>query len=53
MSAATAIYLAVGFGCMALSNDYGNSLGWRWGWIVYPVAGVLCAAASTFIKRDE
>lgn len=51
--AATAIYLAVGFGCMALTNDYGNDLGWRWGWIVYPVAGVLCAVASTVVNREE
>lgn len=53
MMVATAVYLLIGFGCMALSNDYGNDLGWRWGWIVYPVAGVLCAVASIVVNREE
>ncbi len=53
MMGATAIYLALGFGFMAFSGDYGNSLGWRWGWIVYPIAGILCGIAATIIERNE
>lgn len=53
MLAATAGYLAVGFGVMAASGDYGDATGWQWGWIVYPVAGVLCGIVSTVVNRDQ
>ena len=53
MLSVTVIYLAVGFGFMAFSNNPGNSLGWEWGWIGYPVGGVICAIAATVIKRGE
>lgn len=53
MLLATAVYLSLGFGFMALSNDHGNSLGWTWGWIVYPVAGVLCGVVSLLVNRED
>lgn len=53
MIAATVIYLMVGFGSMAASGEYGDSWGWRWGWIVYPIAGVICALASHLLKKGE
>lgn len=53
MIAATVIYLMVGFGSMAASGEYGDSWGWRWGWIVYPIAGVICALASHLMKKGE
>lgn len=54
MLVATILFLAVGFGGMALVNDYKNSIGWRWGWIVYPIAGVLCALVSHLLDdKDE
>lgn len=49
MLGAVAIYLAVGFGMMV----YGSIMGWQFGWIVFPVAGVLCAIASNIIKRND
>lgn len=52
MLLATAIYLLVGFGAMALNNDYGSYVGWQWGWIGYPVGGVLCGVAETYINRN-
>ena len=39
---ATVLYLAVGFGLMIA----GSSLGWKWGWIVYPISLVLCGIAA-------
>lgn len=53
MLGAVAIYLAVGFGMMALDLNYGTTVGWQFGWIVFPVAGVLCAIASNIIKRND
>jgi len=55
MLLATAVYLAVGFGFMAFSGDrYSSSgLGFAWGWIVYPVAGVLCGVVSILIGPGE
>ncbi len=53
MLVATALFLAVGFGGMALANDYGSSIGWRWGWIVYPIAGVLCALVSHLLDDGD
>lgn len=53
MLAATILFLAVGFGWMALVNDYKNYLGWRWGWIVYPIAGVLCALVSHLMDNGD
>lgn len=52
MLAATALYLLAGFGFMAAANDYGNNFGWRWGWVVYPVAGILCAIVSSVVNKD-
>ena len=53
MIIATVIYMIVGFGTMAASGEYGDSWGWRWGWIVYPIGGVLCALASHLIEKEE
>lgn len=53
MIAATVIYMIVGFGSMAVSGEYGDSWGWRWGWIVYPIAGMVCALASHLLKKGE
>lgn len=53
MMGATVLYMIVGFGSMALEGDYGNSWGWRWGWIVYPIAGVLCGLVSEIISKGE
>lgn len=53
MLVATILFLAVGFGWMALVNDYKNYLGWRWGWIVYPIAGVLCALVSHLMDNGD
>ena len=53
MLVATILFLAVGFGWMALVNDYKNYLGWRWGWIVYPIAGVLCALVSHLMDDGD
>lgn len=53
MIAATVAYLIVGFGSMAVSGDYSNNWGWRWGWIVYPIAGVICALVSHLLKKGE
>lgn len=53
MIVATVIYMIVGFGTMAASGEYGDSWGWRWGWIVYPIGGVLCALASHLIEKEE
>ena len=50
MLIATAIYLAIGFGDMMV---LGGSSGWSWGWIVYPVGGVLCGLATVIINRNE
>ena len=53
MLVATILFLAVGFGWMALVNDYKNYLGWRWGWIVYPIAGLLCALVSHLMDDSD
>ena len=53
MLTATVIYLILGFGSMALEGDYGDSWGWRWGWIVYPIAGVICALVSHLLEDEE
>ncbi len=53
MMGATVLYMMVGFGSMAFQGDYGNSWGWRWGWIVYPIAGVLCGLVSEIIGKGE
>lgn len=53
MLVATILFLAVGFGWMALVNDYKNYLGWCWGWIVYPIAGVLCALVSHLMDNGD
>ena len=53
MLGATVLYMIAGFGSMALQGDYGNSWGWRWGWIVYPIAGVLCGLVSEIIRKGE
>ncbi len=53
MMGATVIFLGIGFGFMVLNGEYGANLGWRWGWIVYPLAGIICGIASTIIKRNE
>ncbi len=53
MIAATVIYMAVGFGTMAMGGDYKNDWGWRWGWIVYPIGGVICALVSHLMEKGE
>ena len=53
MLVATILFLAAGFGWMALVNDYKNYLGWRWGWSVYPIAGVLCALVSHLMDDGD
>lgn len=53
MIAATVIYMILGFGSMAAAGDYGSSWGWRWGWIVYPIAGVVCALASHLLEEED
>lgn len=53
MLAATVIYMILGFGSMALEGDYGNSWGWRWGWIVYPIAGVTCGLVSHLLGEED
>ena len=45
--------LMLGFGSMALQDSYDHAWGWRWGWIVYPVAGVLCGLADHLIRKGE
>ena len=50
MLIATAIFLAIGFGDMMV---FGGRTGWSWGWIVYPIGGVLCGLASVIINRNE
>ena len=51
MLAAVAIHLAAGFILMALRGEH-SGWGWQWGWIVYPVAGVLCGLAGNLTERD-
>lgn len=53
MLAATAVYLALGFGAMAAAGPHGGAWGWQWGCGVYPVAGVLCAMAAHLIPGGE
>ncbi|MCI7472106.1 MAG: helix-turn-helix domain-containing protein [Clostridiales bacterium] len=53
MITATVIYMIVGFGSMAMEGDYGDSWGWRWGWIVYPIAGVICALVSHLMEEGD
>ena len=53
MLAATAVYLALGFGAMAAAGPHGGAWGWQWGCGVYPVAGVLCAMAAHLLPGAE
>lgn len=53
MIVATVLYMIVGFGSMAATGTYGDSWGWRWGWIVYPIAGVGCALVSHLLGEEE